>query len=36
MVKGDLSAMVQSALRTLIASRAIADADGMYSLSSPQ
>jgi hypothetical protein len=31
--KGDLSAMVKSALRSLVASRAVVDVDGMYSLS---
>jgi hypothetical protein len=31
--KGDLSAMVRSALKTLVASRAVIDHDGMYSLS---
>ena len=34
--KSDLSAMVKSALRSLVASRAIVDVDGMYSLSLPQ
>jgi hypothetical protein len=32
-VKGDLSAMVQSTLRKLVATHAVVDADGMYSLS---
>ena len=30
--KGDLAAMVKSALRTLVASKAIVDHDGRYSL----
>jgi hypothetical protein len=32
--KGDLSAIVKSALKALVASRAVVDDDGMYSLSS--
>jgi hypothetical protein len=32
-VKGDLSARVQSALRTLMASKSIVNHDGVYSLS---
>jgi hypothetical protein len=32
-VKGNLSTTVKSALRTLVASRAIVDVDGVYSLS---
>ncbi|HET6252251.1 MAG TPA: hypothetical protein VFE47_31485 [Tepidisphaeraceae bacterium] len=32
MVKGDLSARVQSALRGLIASKCVVDEDGVYSL----
>jgi hypothetical protein len=31
-VKGDLTATVKSALRTLVASKAVVDEDGMYSL----
>jgi hypothetical protein len=31
-VEGDLTAMVKSALRTLVEARAIVDADGLYSL----
>ena len=31
-IKGDLSARVQSALRTLIASKSVTDHDGVYSL----
>ena len=30
--KGDLAAMVKSALRTLVASKAVVDHDGRYSL----
>ncbi|CAN5456311.1 hypothetical protein BH09PLA1_BH09PLA1_14740 [soil metagenome] len=30
--KGDLTAMVKSALRKLVAARAVVDVDGMYSL----
>lgn len=33
LVKGDLPAMVQSALRKLVASKVVVDMDGMYSLS---
>ena len=32
-VKGDLSATVKSALKTLVASKAVVDDDGRYSLS---
>jgi hypothetical protein len=35
-VKGDLSATVKSALRKLIASGAVLDVDGVYSLSRPK
>ncbi len=35
-VKGDLSEIVKSSLRKLIASKAVADTDGMYSLSHPK
>jgi len=34
--KGDLTAMVKSALHDLIASAAVVDADGIYSLSASQ
>jgi hypothetical protein len=34
--KGDLAAMVKSALRTLVASKTIVDHDGRYSLSPPK
>jgi hypothetical protein len=32
-IKGDLSAMVRSALKTLVAVKCVVDDDGMYSLS---
>jgi hypothetical protein len=35
-IKGDLPKIVKSALRKLVASQAIIDADGMYSLSPPK
>ena len=35
-VKGDLSARVRSALRKLVASEAVVDVDGRYSLSPPK
>ena len=34
--KGDLAAMVKSALRTLVASKVVVDHDGRYSLSPPK
>ena len=33
-LKGDLGAMVKSALKTLVASKTVVDDDGMYSLAS--
>jgi len=35
-IKGDLSQMVKSALRQLVASQAVVDVDGLYSLSPPR
>ena len=34
--KGDLAAIVKSALRTLVASKTVVDHDGRYSLSPPK
>ena len=34
-LKGDLTTMVKSALKTLVASEAVVDDDGMFSLASP-
>lgn len=35
-LKGDLSQMIKSALRKLVASKAVVDDDGRYSLSPPK
>jgi len=35
-VKGDLSEIVKSAVRKLVASKAVVDVDGLYSISPPK